>query len=70
MPLRRVKGEDQPAVPWLPVFSQKGAPYHRLAVFVLEQNPGERVDIAKMRELYSGREGFSLRSYRDKFGLE
>lgn len=69
LPLGKVNKESQLAVPWLPAFSQKGAPYHRLSVFVLEQKPGENIDIAKLRELYSGRDGFSLKSYRDKFGL-
>lgn len=70
LPLGRVKADDQLAVPWLPAFSQKGAPYHRLAVFLLEQKPGERVDVARLRELYSGRDGFSLKSFRDKFALK
>ncbi|KAL7625060.1 mitochondrial 54S ribosomal protein YmL35 [Parahypoxylon ruwenzoriense] len=69
LPLGKVHKETQLAVPWLPAFSQKGAPYHRLSIFVLEQKPGETLDITKMRELYSGRDGFSLKSYRDKFGL-
>lgn len=69
LPLGNVDKEKQLAVRWLPAFSQKGAPYHRLSVFVLEQKPGEILDIAKLRELYSGRDGFSLKSYRDKFGL-
>ncbi|KAI1100745.1 PEBP-like protein [Jackrogersella minutella] len=69
LPLGRVNKETQLAVPWLPAFSQKGAPYHRLSVFVLEQKRGETLDINKIRELYSGRDGFSLKSYRDKFGL-
>ncbi|KAI1485824.1 phosphatidylethanolamine-binding protein [Biscogniauxia mediterranea] len=69
LPLGKVDKETQLAVPWLPAFSQKGAPYHRLSVFVLEQKPGVTLDIAKLRELYSGRDGFSLKSYRDKFDL-
>ncbi|OTA94855.1 hypothetical protein M434DRAFT_394372 [Hypoxylon sp. CO27-5] len=69
LPLGKVNKETQLAVPWLPAFSQKGAPYHRLSVFVLEQKPGEKLDIDKLRELYSSRDGFSLKSYRDKFGL-
>ncbi|OTB07792.1 hypothetical protein M426DRAFT_317690 [Hypoxylon sp. CI-4A] len=69
LPLGKANKESQLAVPWLPAFSQKGAPYHRLSVFVLEQKPGETIDISKLRELYSARDGFSLKSYRDKFGL-
>ncbi|KAK4104711.1 PEBP-like protein [Parathielavia hyrcaniae] len=58
-------------VPWLPAFAQKGSPYHRLAVFILEQENNLPLDTAKLQELYDGqgREGFSLKSFRDKFGL-
>ncbi|KAI1849434.1 hypothetical protein JX265_008588 [Neoarthrinium moseri] len=69
LPLSKVNKETQLAVPWLPAFSQMGAPYHRLSVFILEQKPGETLDIAKLKELYSARDGFSLKSFRDKFGL-
>jgi len=68
--LGRALPNEQLAVPWLPAFSQKGLPYHRLAVFVLEQQPGETLDVAKLKELYEGRDGFSLKSYRDKFHLK
>jgi len=60
------------AVPWLPPFVQKGSPYHRLAVFVLEHNAGEKVDVAKLQERYDGpgRDLFSLKGLRDKFNLK
>ena len=67
LPLSKVKGEDQLALPWLPAFSQKGAPYHRLGIFLLEQK--EKVDVSKLKELYTSRDGFSLKSMRDKFAL-
>ncbi|KAI3321744.1 ribosomal protein YmL35 [Xylariaceae sp. AK1471] len=70
LPLGKVDKETQLAVPWLPAFSQMGAPYHRLAVFVLEQTDGATLDIAKLRELYNGRDGFSLKSFQDKFPLK
>lgn len=59
------------AVPWLPAFAQKGAPYHRLSVFILQHNGNTTLDTAKLKELYDGqgREDFSLKSFRDKFGL-
>jgi large subunit ribosomal protein L35 len=69
LPLSKANKDSQLAVPWLPAFSQKGAPYHRLSVFILEQKPGQTLDIAKLKELYSARDGFSLKSFRDKFGL-
>ncbi|KAI0457113.1 ribosomal protein YmL35 [Xylaria acuta] len=70
LPLGKVNKDTQLAVPWLPAFSQMGAPYHRLAVFVLEQEGGATLDVAKLRELYNGRDGFSLKSFQDKFPLK
>jgi large subunit ribosomal protein L35 len=69
LPLSKVNKETELAVPWLPAFSQKGAPYHRLSVFVLQHRPGEKLDIAQLKELYQGRDHFSLKSFRDKFGM-
>ncbi|KAK2592120.1 mitochondrial 54S ribosomal protein YmL35 [Conoideocrella luteorostrata] len=69
LPLSKIQAKDQLAVPWLPAFSQKGAPYHRVGIYLLEQKPGEKIDVSKLKELYSGRDGFSLKSMRDKFGL-
>ncbi|OAA57180.1 Phosphatidylethanolamine-binding protein PEBP [Cordyceps fumosorosea ARSEF 2679] len=58
----------QVAVSWLPPHATKGSPYHRMGVFVLEQ--GAAVDVAKLKELYAhNRDGFSLKSFRDKFSL-
>ncbi|KAK3185874.1 mitochondrial 54S ribosomal protein YmL35 [Lecanicillium sp. MT-2017a] len=70
LPLSQVKADDQLAVPWLPAFAQKGSPYHRLGIYILEQKTGDKIDVSKLKELYSGREGFSLKSFRDKFNLE
>ncbi|EAQ86577.1 hypothetical protein CHGG_07830 [Chaetomium globosum CBS 148.51] len=59
------------AVPWLPPFAQKGAPYHRLTVFILEHKDNLPLDAAKLKEMYDGqgRDGFSLKSFRDKFSV-
>lgn len=69
LPLSRIRADDQLAVPWLPPFSQKGAPYHRLGIYLLEQRPGEKLDVAKLKSLYAKRDAMSLKSLRDKFGL-
>ncbi|KAK4155935.1 phosphatidylethanolamine-binding protein [Chaetomidium leptoderma] len=60
------------AVPWLPAFAQKGAPYHRMTIFILQHADNAPLDAAKLQALYDGqgREGFSLKSFRDKFGLD
>ncbi|KAL6876228.1 phosphatidylethanolamine-binding protein [Trichoderma longibrachiatum] len=69
LPLSRVRADDQLAVPWLPPTSQKGAPYHRLGIYLLQQKPGARLDVAALKQLYAARDGFSLKSFRDKFDL-
>ncbi|KAK8004466.1 succinate dehydrogenase iron-sulfur subunit- mitochondrial [Apiospora arundinis] len=69
LPLSKVNKDTQLAVPWLPAFAQKGAPYHRMSIWILEQKPGQTLDLAKLKELYSGRDGFSLKSFKDKFTL-
>lgn len=41
----KLSEETQVVHPWLPAFSQKGAPYQRLAIFVMEQPAAEKVSI-------------------------
>lgn len=55
-------------LPWMPPFAQKGSPYHRYSVFVLQQKPGETLDAAKLQEAVK-RDGFGLRSFTDKYKL-
>lgn len=61
--------KDKIALPWLPPTSQKGAPYHRLAIFLLEQVDNEMFDVAKMREVYSSRDHFCVKVLRQKYKL-
>jgi large subunit ribosomal protein L35 len=76
IPLHRIEHEDTKAkekaarkiaLPWTAPWAHRGAPYHRLAVFVLEQNGAKAlntVNIAKTK-----RDGFILRSFVDKHKL-
>jgi large subunit ribosomal protein L35 len=68
LPLSKAAG-GQLALPWLPPFAQKGSPYHRLSVFVLQQQPGQTLDIAGLKETYQ-RDGFSMRSFVARHGLK
>ena len=61
--------EAQLALPWLPPFAQKGSPYHRLSVFVLQQQPGQTLDAAQLKEKVK-RDGFSLKSFVDRHRLQ
>lgn len=56
-------------LPWLPPYSQKGAPYHRMTVFVLEHREGKALDTALVKEKLK-REGFSLHAFNDRFSLK
>jgi len=73
IPLQRIEQEDRKAsdasakkiaVPWLSPWAHKGAPYHRLAVFVFEQKNAEALDIAKLSQIK--RENFNVRSFAIK----
>ncbi|KAF2014849.1 PEBP-like protein [Aaosphaeria arxii CBS 175.79] len=56
------------ALPWVAPWAHKGAPYHRLVVFVLEQNEAKPVDTQSIAK--TKRDGFILRSFIDRFQLK
>ena len=66
LPLSRLSHETQIVLPWLPPYAQKGSPYHRYSVFVLQQPEGRSLDIAMLRERVR-RDGFNLRSFNDRY---
>ncbi|TVY89571.1 54S ribosomal protein L35, mitochondrial [Lachnellula willkommii] len=68
IPLSKISSESV-VVPWLPPFAQKGSPYHRYSVFVLQQKAGETLKVAELKEKFQ-QEGFALRSFRDKYNLD
>lgn len=65
--LSRLNESEQVVLPWLPPYAQKGAPYHRLAIFVIQQNgdearPDARLDVEALRkEKGYKRDGFTIR---------
>ncbi|KAH7068006.1 phosphatidylethanolamine-binding protein [Paraphoma chrysanthemicola] len=76
IPLQRIAQEDNKAtdtsgkkiaLPWVAPWAHKGAPYHRLAVIVLEQSEAKSLDITKLSK--TKREGFNMRSFVDKHKL-
>lgn len=69
LPFTTISPTSQLVLPWMPPFAQKGSPYHRLSVFVIEQQPGQIMDIAALREKVV-RHGFTLRSFIDKHKLK
>ncbi|KAF1349342.1 mitochondrial large ribosomal subunit YmL35 [Lizonia empirigonia] len=69
IPLQRIAEDDKKttpdakkvALPWVAPWAHKGAPYHRLAVVVLEQNQSKKLDIEKLSTIK--RDGFNLRNF-------
>ena len=61
--------ESQLVMPWLPPFAQKGSPYHRYSVFVLQQELGQTLDAAELKEKFN-RDGFSLRRFVQNYPVQ
>ncbi|KAF1918577.1 phosphatidylethanolamine-binding protein [Ampelomyces quisqualis] len=55
------------ALPWAAPWAHKGAPYHRLAIFVLEQKEAQPLDVTKLAS--TKRDKFSLRGFIQKHSL-
>ncbi len=68
LPLSKAQ-QSQLVLPWLPPFAQKGSPYHRLSVFVLQQQLGQELDVSALKERVN-RDGFRLRSFVDAHRLQ
>ncbi|EON64142.1 hypothetical protein W97_03372 [Coniosporium apollinis CBS 100218] len=68
MPLGTMPKENV-VLPWQPPFAQKGAPWQRMSVFILQQREGKIVDVAAVKE-NTERHGFVLRSFVDRHLLK
>lgn len=68
LPLSRLD-DQKVAFTWLPPFAQKGSPYHRYSVWVLEQQPGQDLPVETIKG-NQARDAFSLRSFIDKHKLK
>lgn len=77
IPLQQIEQQDQKAtdpaekkiaVPWLAPWAHKGAPYHRMAIFILEQPEGKKMVTEGLDKIK--RKGFILRSFVDKHKLK
>jgi len=53
---------EQTVLPWLPPFAQKGSPYHRYSVLVLQQPEGKPLDVSALKKTFK-RDGFKMRSF-------
>ncbi|KAK2801495.1 hypothetical protein FQN50_007711 [Emmonsiellopsis sp. PD_5] len=67
--LEQLSEGDQVVLPWLPPYAQKGSPYHRLSVIVLEQKNQAALELAKVAEKVQ-RDDFSLRALETRHRLK
>ena len=67
--LKNLSESSQIVLQWLPAYVQKGAPYHRMSVLIMEQQEGATIDVNSARER-AKREGFILRSFNDRYKLK
>lgn len=67
--LSKLKEDEHIVHPWLPPYAEKGAPYHRLAVIVLQQDDtgnGASLDVKALRQGAGfRRKGFKIRRFVD-----
>jgi len=75
--LGKLDASSQVILPWLPAYAQKGAPYQRMSIFIMQQpdsdtTGSQTLDAAAIRDAgrYNQRDGFILRSFVDKFLLK
>ena len=67
--LAKLSTDSQVLLPWLPPFAQKGSPYHRISIFILQQKDNIPIDIniatAKVQH-----DNFILRSFLTRHMLK
>ncbi|EEH40497.1 mitochondrial 54S ribosomal protein YmL35 [Paracoccidioides lutzii Pb01] len=67
--LDKLSTDNQVIFTWFPPYAQKGSPYHRLSVVVLEQKDQAALDLKKVAEKVQ-REDFCLRSILTRHQLK
>ncbi|KAF1962342.1 PEBP-like protein [Byssothecium circinans] len=77
IPLIRIGHEDRKTedvvakkivMPWMAPFAHKGAPYHRLAVFVLEQHEAKALDVGLVAK--TKRDNYNFKGFVDRHKLK
>ncbi|KAI4253862.1 MAG: hypothetical protein L6R42_007418 [Xanthoria sp. 1 TBL-2021] len=65
--LAKMSDDSDTIRPWLPPHAQKGSPYHRLVVFILEQKDGQRLESQGLKRMVENQAAqFNIRSCMDK----
>ncbi|CBF71572.1 hypothetical protein AN6842.2 [Aspergillus nidulans FGSC A4] len=68
--LSQLSTESQVVLPWLPPVAQKGSPYHRLSLFVMEQKDNKPLDFAAVKAKETDRLNKLLRTLQARYHLK
>ncbi|KAL4761234.1 mitochondrial 54S ribosomal protein mL38 [Aspergillus foveolatus] len=68
--LSQLSTESQVVLPWLPPVAQKGSPYHRLSLFVMEQKDNTPLDFAALKAKETDRHNKLLRTLQARYHLK
>lgn len=68
--LAQLSADSQVVLPWLAPVAQKGSPYHRLSVFIMEQKDSKPLDFAAIQAKESNREQTLLRTIQARYQLK
>lgn len=68
--LSQLSTESQVVLPWLPPVAQKGSPYHRLSLFILEQKDSKPLDFAAVQAKETERDNLLLRTLQARYHLK
>ncbi|KAL4771879.1 phosphatidylethanolamine-binding protein [Aspergillus nidulans var. acristatus] len=68
--LSQLSTESQVVLPWLPPVAQKGSPYHRLSLFVMEQKDNTPLDFAAVKAKETDRHNKLLRTLQARYHLK
>lgn len=68
--LAQLSADSQVVLPWLPPVSQKGSPYHRLSVLIMEQKDSKPLDFAAVQAKEADRDNTLLRTLQARYHLK
>ncbi|KAJ5939061.1 hypothetical protein N7466_002195 [Penicillium verhagenii] len=68
--LSELSTDSQVVLPWLAPVAQKGSPYHRLSVFIMEQKDSQPLDFAAVKAKETEREHMLLRTLQARYHLK
>ncbi|KAJ5719342.1 hypothetical protein N7493_007797 [Penicillium malachiteum] len=68
--LAQLSTDSQVVLPWAAPVAQKGSPYHRLSLFVMEQKDSQPLDFAAVKAKETERENLLLRALQVRYHLK